>query len=334
MTPRAGFPRAWLLLAVGFAALGCRGILDIEPVGTDPEVVDASEGDALDVTLVGETSVADAGAPDSLVGEAGDSCSAHRGGSMVAVVSPAGTFCIDATEVTRAAFAQFAGEVTTIDYAALMPPACIPLVADKPFAGCDPYPNLDLDDAFHASFPVVCVDWCDAYAYCRWAGKRLCGALGGGAVNPSLYDEPALGSEWTWACASGEQASPYPYGDTYAPKRCNGWDLKEGNYGSADVHICFKEPGVCTTAVGALGQCRTPTGIYDQSGNAWEWEDACNDGLGLCRTRGGGFDEASTEPALRCTSAYAESGVIGFDRRGRHAAIGFRCCADFALPAE
>jgi Sulfatase-modifying factor enzyme 1 len=28
--------------------------------------------------------------------------------------------------------------------------------------------------------PVACVDWCDAFAYCRSIGKRLCGAFGGG----------------------------------------------------------------------------------------------------------------------------------------------------------
>lgn len=331
---RSGLPRTCLLvLTVAASSCGCRGILDIEPVGTEPDLVDASDFDARGDASMDDESAADSFSADSLVGEAGDPevCPALAGEKMIAVDAPTGAYCIDATEVTRAAFAQFIHEVTTDDYAALMPQACTPLTSPKPSAGCDPYPSLDLEDTFHASFPVSCVDWCDAYAYCRWAGKRLCGALGGGSVPPSQYDNPASGSEWTWACASGQQDSVYPYGDSYSPKRCNGWDFKEGNYGSADVNICFKDPGVCTTAAGAMSQCRTPTGIYDQSGNVWEWEDACNDGVGLCRTRGGGFDEVSLEPALRCDSAYSDSGVIGFDRRGRHAAIGFRCCAD-AVP--
>ncbi len=33
-------------------------------------------------------------------------------------------------------------------------------------------------DAVH--HPVADVDWCDAYAYCKGVGKRLCGAIGGG----------------------------------------------------------------------------------------------------------------------------------------------------------
>ena len=34
--------------------------------------------------------------------------------------------------------------------------------------------------------PQVCVDWCDAYAYCKAVGKRLCGRIGTGA---NLYDD-------------------------------------------------------------------------------------------------------------------------------------------------
>jgi len=43
--------------------------------------------------------------------------------------------------------------------------------------------------------PVVCVDWCDAFSYCAWVGKRLC--------RDGSADELPEVSEWRLACGSG-----------------------------------------------------------------------------------------------------------------------------------
>src|SRR5262249_6416251 len=103
---------------------------------------------------------------------AGGYCNAGSCGAcpmdMVEVPHPAGTFCIDATEVTNGAYKAF--------LAASPDPSAQPA-----FCGW----NTDYSpSSFYGpdDHPVVYVDWCDAYAYCEAAGKRLCGAIGGGAV--------------------------------------------------------------------------------------------------------------------------------------------------------
>jgi hypothetical protein len=62
------------------------------------------------------------------------------------------------------------------------------------------------------------VDWCDARAYCQWAGKRLCGRPGGGSAP---FDELAspTASEWYFACSRGGKR-PYPYGLTFQDWAC------------------------------------------------------------------------------------------------------------------
>lgn len=83
------------------------------------------------------------------------------------------------------------------------------------------------------SFPVTNVNWEDAKAYCEWVGGRL----------------PAE-AEWEYA-ARGTSESLYPWGD--------GWDHKLANAGGT------KGP----RSVGQGG--RSPFGLYDMSGNVWEW---------------------------------------------------------------
>jgi hypothetical protein len=71
-----------------------------------------------------------------------------------------GTFCIDSTEVTNAQYAAF---LATRPNAAGLPHACDNKTS---FA---PANNWRLDE--QGSHPVLGVDWCDAAAFCRWAGS-------------------------------------------------------------------------------------------------------------------------------------------------------------------
>lgn len=56
--------------------------------------------------------------------------------------------------------------------------------------------------------PATCVDWCDAVAYCQAVGKRLCGALSGGATSWRRFNH-AGASQWHNACvAQSRDAGP------------------------------------------------------------------------------------------------------------------------------
>jgi formylglycine-generating enzyme required for sulfatase activity len=210
-----------------------------------------------------------------------------------------GAFCIDATEVTNAAYAAW---LATGPSVASQPSFCAWNGDYAPASGWPP-------SSSKANDPVVGVDWCDAFAYCAAAGKRLCGRIGGGALDYAFGFVDAQQSEWMAACTSGG-ATKYPYGDGYASGACDGKDYTHPNE---------------TVAAGSAAVCHGAAppyaAIFDLSGNVAEWEDACDGTSGagdLCRRRGGSFKDGSA--ALRCD---ADSGQA---RSAADATTGFRCC--------
>jgi len=216
-------------------------------------------------------------------------------------------FCIDSTEVTNAQYEEFVNANTD-------PSGQISACAQNTFAPAQSWPPAT--DEFNQ--PVVYVDWCDAYAYCDWAGKRLCGRIGGGTNDFTAFADTNL-SQWYRVCSNGGR-NTYPYGGTYDAAKCNGWQGPDGCNGGT-AQLCR------LVDVGSYTQCQgvgAYAGVYDLSGNALEWEDSCTldptTNRPICRLRGGGiYAQATTHMACNY-DGYGE----GYDYTA--VSIGFRCC--------
>lgn len=279
------------VIASAFWISACEIIADIEKF--TPAPADATVSDA----------APDAADAAPTVGTGQNGCPSGRGPAMIRH----GARCIDSTEVTEAQYASFlASQPATQDGECAWNASFVP--GEK--AGEPPI-------CFPAgpAFPQGCVDYCDAKAFCAWAGKSLCGAPGGGTA---AFDRPAdsMASEWYDACVGANAAADggvlvYPYGASYLPDRCNGADRASGQLAVA----------------GGLAGCEGGlSGLFDMSGNVWEWEDSCESyasgadaNATSCRIRGGSLTDGPGK--LVCASSEGQA------RDFQQYNLGFRCCA-------
>lgn len=280
--------RALILAAFAGAiplTMACGKLLGIHAVTVDAGdqvsdafTMDASEQDSPDL-------------PDSPgQQEAGDAC----GPRSVRISDGLANFCIDTTEVTHAEYEAFTQSSATGALLAQLPSFCPPMTVFGEPPAADP-----------PDFPARDISWCDAWGFCRWAGKRLCGRIGGGSTLTQTETASATYDEAYFACSRGGRQAE-PYGTTEVPGACDvGPDAS---------------PGPVASWAGCVGGY---PGLRDMVGSVEEFYDAVqfNDAGAVTYFgyRGGSWMMASAD----CTH---HSGIdVG---TAKATIVGIRCCAD------
>jgi formylglycine-generating enzyme required for sulfatase activity/serine/threonine protein kinase len=165
-------------------------------------------------------------------------------------------YCIDATEVTVAAYKACSdkGECKRGPRENEWPG-----ITPREHKIYDPLCNIR-DAETRGNYPINCVDWALADTFCKASGGRL-----------------PTEAEWEFA-TRGSDGRKYPWGDdppsngtrlNACGKECLAWGKKNNEDVSAMYPV---DDGFATTApVGSFPKGASPFGLQDVVGNVWEW---------------------------------------------------------------
>jgi serine/threonine-protein kinase len=203
-------------------------------------------------------------------------------------------FYMDAHGVTNAQYARF------LDYCNENPDHSFFDHLLQPAWKKDHVPlNWDALSKGRPNYPVVGVDWYDAFAYANWLGKRL-----------------PTDAEWEKA-ARGVDGRKYPWGNEWEPvlgqRMCNG---------PPTIARTAEDMPSGVVAVGSFRRGNSPYGLTDMAGNAREWigDEAGSVAEPTAACRGGSF----ADPISMC----ATTASVRLPRETRDEMTGFRCAAD------
>jgi formylglycine-generating enzyme required for sulfatase activity len=176
-------------------------------------------------------------------------------------------------EVQMSAYYIDTTEVTNTDFLAFLAEHPDNLCSDEPCI-CDmhvqyTYAGIYLEgeewkvDSGFENRPAMCVTWYGALAYCEWLGKTL-----------------PTEAQWEKAAKGADEHYVYPWGDEWKAHASN-WmqsdDPWEDGSWPATTPTCTFD-GTLYEGPYQTDDGRSPYGVCDLSGNAWEWTWDWNDG--------------------------------------------------------
>lgn len=314
MNPIRHYYKPLAIIPLALLLAGCSKDTEIEQ---DPSVFTSHQDDGGGTPENGETTVKQC--PKDLPGP-----------TLVQLHSPDGTaYCMDRTEVTQRNYFAFLDTLNLTDFDSVMKTVKVPTFCDlsnmqltlsphQPPCDQDAIPSFD-KEGNHLDHPIACIGWCAAYAYCAWAGKKLCGTIGSGSLDVADIDDPNK-SQWYNACSQGG-TSAYSYGDTYDENACSPSPVYRG-----DPKIEILPETVESHADRCRGTAEGFSEILNLSGSVREFEDSCvQTATGVdCTVRPSRVvdpESPAQDTSPRCDEAL-QTGL------GPRTNVGFRCCLD------